>query len=447
MITLITILTLSVFSLLPFEHSPQKVEDSKAVVASDSDSMRVADWHEDLMFIKNKFETEHYNLFRLMEKKDWEDSFTKLTQNLPKLKDHEVITETMKIIAKVGDGHSALYPPYEGKYHFHQLPVSFHDFKDGLFIKGADPKYKSLVGHKLVSIGGISIEEVKKRLATITNRDNDQWIKLLGVEVYLTMPEILYALELSDNIESVTLELLNDKNEIYKAEIRANLFDISSTRYITVRPEWEAANKDAKAPEPLYLKHTSEFPKDFYWFEYLEEKSMVYFQLNVVFDKPGEDLKSFCERMLNFIKEKNVERLVIDIRLNSGGNNQLNTGVLDQVIKSNQINKEGNLFVIVGRRTFSAAMNLATNLEQKTNAIFVGEPTGSSPNFVGEDNPSPLPKSKLVVSVSNRYWQDSSPDDNRKWITQDIYNVLSSEDYKNNIDPNMDAILKYIDNK
>ena len=44
----------------------------------------------------------------------------------------------------------------------------------------------------------------------------------------------------------------------------------------------------------------------------------------------------------------------------------------------------GHLFVIIGRRTFSAAQNTVNMIEKNTNATFVGEPTGSRPNFVGE---------------------------------------------------------------
>ena len=45
---------------------------------------------------------------------------------------------------------------------------------------------------------------------------------------------------------------------------------------------------------------------------------------------------------------------------------------------------EGKFVVIIGRRTFSAAQNLATRLDLKTNAVFVGEATGSKPNHYGE---------------------------------------------------------------
>ena len=46
------------------------------------------------------------------------------------------------------------------------------------------------------------------------------------------------------------------------------------------------------------------------------------------------------------------------------------------------------------RLTFSAAQNTVTAIERETSAIFVGEPTGSRPNFIGEAIDFELPCSQ-----------------------------------------------------
>ncbi len=413
-------------------------------IQTETDSLRVAHWQEDLNILKTKFETEHYNLFRLMTKKDWETGFETLLAKIPQLKDHEVITEAMKIISKIGDGHTSIYIPFQGKYQFHQIPVAFQEFKNGVFIKGADALYKNIIGKEVVAIGGVPIETIKQRLKGITPNDNDQWIKVLGIEVYMTISEILYAIKATEDISSVMIDMKDSDNNITTARIASEPFDISKVRFADVRPDWVTAHDASTNPLPRYLKRINTFPDDFYWFEHLEDKAMIYFQLNVIFDKPDKNLKTFCEALFQFIDDHHVEKLVIDIRLNSGGNNQLNEGLINQILKSKQINKKGNLYVIVGRRTFSAAMNLATNLEQRTNAIFVGEYTGSSPNFVGEDNQIIMPNSKLISSASNRYWQDADANDNRRWIEPEYFHVLSSYEYKNNLDPNMEKVFELI---
>ena len=77
--------------------------------------------------------------------------------------------------------------------------------------------------------------------------------------------------------------------------------------------------------------------------------------------------------------------------------------------------------MIIGRGTFSAAQNTATAIERETNAIFVGEPSGSRPNFIGETIPFTLPYSKAIVNVADLYWQTSWPMDHRPWIAPELY--------------------------
>jgi hypothetical protein len=83
-------------------------------------------------------------------------------------------------------------------------------------------------------------------------------------------------------------------------------------------------------------------------------------------------------------------------------------------------------------------------LDRDLHPIFVGEPTGSSPNFVGEDNPIMLPWSSLNVSASSRYWQDSVSEDERTFVAPELPAEMSSEDFRTNRDPAMDVIRAYL---
>jgi len=75
----------------------------------------------------------------------------------------------------------------------------------------------------------------------------------------------------------------------------------------------------------------------------------------------------------------------------------------------------------------------------------VGEPTGSSPNFIGEENEATfeLPYSKMIVNVSYLFWQSSWPMDYRQWIAPLLYTPPRFELYRANRDPAMEAILAY----
>jgi len=75
---------------------------------------------------------------------------------------------------------------------------------------------------------------------------------------------------------------------------------------------------------------------------------------------------------------------------------------------------------IIGRETFSAAMNLATDLKRETRALFVGELTGSSPNHFGENGPISLPHTGLHATAAMYWYQHSDPRDHRPWIEPDL---------------------------
>jgi hypothetical protein len=158
-------------------------------------------------------------------------------------------------------------------------------------------------------------------------------------------------------------------------------------------------------------------------------------------DDAAESLAVFTARIFRFIDENPVARLVIDLRWNNGGNTFLEMPLLHRLIGCEKVNRRGGLFVIIGRRTFSAAQNLATMIERHTEAIFAGEPTGASPNFVGESIPVELPYSKIRGTISDLYWQSGWAMDYRTWIAPRLYAPPTFATYTANRDPALEAIL------
>jgi hypothetical protein len=70
-----------------------------------------------------------------------------------------------------------------------------------------------------------------------------------------------------------------------------------------------------------------------------------------------------------------------------------------------------------------------------------GEPTGSSPNFVGQDVNLRLPFSGMTGSISDLYWQISAATDFRVWIAPLLYTPPSFPLFKANRDPALEAML------
>lgn len=397
-------------------------------------------WRTDLGFLVREIKRRGWNLFpRIGTEAEFDAQVKRIHDGIPKFTDAQIAIEMMRLMRKVGDGHSGLLGPTTPRSEWVEtIPVLFYLFEEGLFIVAADPKHKDLLGSQVMRFGGKTVNEIVETLHAASSEDNKIWIKQIAPYRMRHLP-LLHAagaIPHADKVELVLRGIDGKERTIVVATDRTqpNIWNIKPNP-----PTWVNFSQTLGTPVPLYLRN----PSAPYWFEYLPESKTVYFQFNSVRNDQKEPLAAFSERLFKFINEKEVEKLVVDMRWNNGGNTGLLRPLLQGVIRSDKINKRGKLFVIIGRRTYSAAQNAATYFDRDTNAIFVGEPTGSSPNFVGEEDPFVLPYSKIVANVSHLYWQSSFPQDQRTWIAPHIYVPPTFEAYRRNGDAALEAILGY----
>jgi hypothetical protein len=248
------------------------------------------------------------------------------------------------------------------------------------------------------------------------------------------LPKVLQGLKIASNDRNVRLTI-DDGTGLKSAELEST----KDLRAVFGNPDLVQANETGKNdnPIPLYMKR----PNDPYWFEYIQDKNIAYIQLNSIQNKPDVSIDKFFTHVFGAAENGSVEKLVLDLRQNTGGNNLLNKPIITGLIKS-KLNRRGRLFVIIGRKTVSAAQNLVNEIEKYTDAILVGEPTGSNPNHFGDPVEFVLPNSKLTFRASS-LWHQINPRDRRKWTFPEIAAGLTFQDYQNNTDPSWEAILRY----
>ncbi|MGE0133141.1 MAG: tetratricopeptide repeat protein [Blastocatellales bacterium] len=405
-----------------------------------ADISRVEGWRADLAFMTKTLFRSHYNIHVKTPAEVWSAKIKQLHDAIPKLTDKEVALEFCKLAALAGDGHTTMWPQYNAKLGFHMLPALIYEFKDGFFIRAADPAYASIVGARVLKIGDKPIEQLFDTAEAFYGHENSLHHKWQAPSVLGTV-EILKMLGAADTDDKATLQIERDGQK-QSVTLTALKWDAKLHGDKDDAPTWAQMNAGAKNPLPLWLQRSD----DAYWFGYLKDERLVYFHYNNIFNKQGEPFTAFVEKLFAFIEANPVEALVIDLRRNYGGSSDLYPPLIHQLIQHPKINQRGKLFTLIGRSTYSAAMNLATDLEFWTNTLFVGEPTGASPNFIGENKLFTLPYSKLRVSVSDRYHQHgaSNSTDKRLWIAPNIPAELTSADYRNNIDPGLAAILHYL---
>lgn len=95
-----------------------------------------------------------------------------------------------------------------------------------------------------------------------------------------------------------------------------------------------------------------------------------------------------------------VGTLIIDVRNSFGGSGEMNRTLVTSIIRNESLNRHDRTFVLIGRRTFSAAQLLVNELEQYTRVTFVGEATGSRPDHFSDPENMRLTCGGLTLRVS-----------------------------------------------
>jgi hypothetical protein len=395
-------------------------------------------WREDLAVMAARMEATHKNLYHSVTREDFAAAVKKLDARIPSLPRHRIIVEMMRIVAMVGDGHTNIYPTRDQKIGFHSLPVKLYLFSDGMFIRAAERKYADIVGARVVKIGSVGVDEAVARAGEIVGHDNEMGVRFFA-PVLLAMPEVLEALGLSYSVERASLTVEKDgKQRVVElpaagpVEMTAADTDLSWV----LKEGWVDMRENA--PETLWLRD----PKNMFWFEYLRESKVVYAQINQIGNKGDESLASFSKRLFDFVDANPVDKLVVDLRLDRGGNGSLLTPLEIAMVKS-KIDQRGKLFILTGRSTWSAAQFLLDWAERYTNAIFVGEPSASRGNAYGDSRRITLPNSGVTARASVYYWQDWHPTDARPWSAPEITAELSSAEYASGRDPALRAALEF----
>lgn len=366
----------------------------------------------------------------------------RLREAIPELTDARIAVELWKLLRLLGDGHASLEAPPDNEELNLLLPLQFYLFEEGVFVTATDPAYEELLGTEVVMIDGRLIDQVLQAIDPLICRDNEQRSKELS-PAWLRRTPFLHALGVVEASDKVTLTVRNDPQATRTVQVEATR-DVASRHSSLPAPAgWSFFPERLDSSLPLYLRNCAAS----YWFEHLPEHRLVYFQFNRVGDDSDESLDAFSRRMFDFIEHSDVDKLVVDLRWNGGGNLFLSHPLLYGMMSCSKVNRKGGLFAIVGRRTFSAAGYTATWIDSHTEAIVVGEPVGTSPNCVGETVPFVLPYSRFRVNVSDLYWQNSSPMDRRPWIAPELYAPPTFEAYRENRDPAMEAILAIASSK
>jgi phosphoglycolate phosphatase-like HAD superfamily hydrolase len=391
---------------------------------------RVTGWRSDLSFWLDQLRKQHYVYKSKPLPPPLLKAADELSKNIPKYSDERVLFEMQRLAAYIGDGHTYVLPLGAERVHGSVIPIRFYLFSDGLFVIDAQPGYEKWIGGKLVSIGNTPAAVILERMKPAISADNPFGYKWIGPP-FLNLRGAIESLTDGSDVDSIRVTLRTRSGVVQKL------------KFATVPPPRMQgvpklmASKLSKMTAPLWLTDVSRN----FWMKSVAPGTL-YVQFNQVMDEPSHTLKQAGTELDSALADRTTTKIILDVRHNNGGNSYLYPPIIDALTKWEAANPKGKLYVLTGRNTFSAAQNFIAQLDKRTRAIFVGEPSSSKPNFVGEENDIQLPWSGAIASISNRY-HENIPGDKRGWIEPDIRIELSSTDYFANRDPVLRKVLKH----
>ncbi len=245
--------------------------------------------------------------------------------------------------------------------------------------------------------------------------------------------KILHAIGIAKRADTVTLAL-----ELDGKESTVILHPVTAREYGKI--QWKTARDVAGVAAPLYLQRLDEN----YWYQWLPESRTVFVEYNRCENqKKGPSIRKFARELFAFVDSHPVDRFVLNLRHNPGGNYELNPPLIDGIRKRPAINRRGHLFALIGRRTFSAATVAEIDLKYTTEAILIGENSRSRPNGTDNMETMRLPRSGLRVDYTNRVKDHAPQLGDAPYVPLDLPVDLTFEEYRQGRDPVLEAALKY----
>jgi hypothetical protein len=402
--------------------TPQPVSTQSTVGESDTeDSKRISDleqelaWKNDLHSLLIQIDRIHPNPYWRITQGEFDSMAAFLWSDISKMTSDEITVEFTRLMATI-DGHTGLQTFALG-WDFAYLHL--YRFGDDVVVLRAEDE--SLVGGKILAIDDTPIDEAWDLASPLSSFDNPATVDLI-TPIHFIIPRVMAALGVVSDatapiyaIEKLDGSVVSHTPTVSDRATRASAFGAP----IAALPQSELSPYLARRTEP-------------FWWAPLEDGT-VYAQYNSV------TTGSFAIDDMRAALAAGPGRFVLDMRHNGGGDNSTYSDLLTFLVE--EFADQCGLFVITGRSTFSAAVNLSTELDVQTKAVFVGEPTGGSPNLYGDTAAVRLNHSGLVVRISARYWEIGGPNDSRVWIDPEIPTPPSAANYFSGRDAALEAAV------
>lgn len=376
-------------------------------------------WIEDLEYLSTELTSRHVEPFHSTSRDEFEAEVAAVTAAVTDLSDIRIALEIQRIAALIGDAHTrtqSVLPPTV-------YPIGVELFDDGAVVAAASPEHGELLGASLVGVHGVPVADIMEAALPYVSGDT----------VAGKLPEALRLIASPEFVE-VILDGTGPSPGVLTFNVEGCEEDVD-----LIAIPLDTWQTEVSPPEDRAVPLAGKRPHAYYWYEYLPEQDSLFVQYNVCADAPDLSFEDFTEDAFGVIGSERPDRLVIDLRLNTGGDSSVFQPFLDR-LRDHPLAQEGNVAVLIGSRTFSSAIVNAIDLRTEANATLVGQRTLGSPNSYGEIGTFALPNSGILTSYSTRFFQLT--EDGADALIPDILVERMSTDYFAGIDATFERALE-----
>ena len=375
----------------------------------------------DVRKLAAEMERIHPDLYHSVSRERFQQAVDDLVEQLAELERDEILVELLRIIAMTGerDGHMGLFPLVDHERPVHLAPIRAWVFPEGFYVV-ASPERPELVGTRIAAIEGRPVDEVAALVRPLVTRDNESSL-ILRLPEFMITGEILHGLGLSPSADTVRLTVERAGGE----RLDATLSTLPGPAYWNLIQHVWAPPPPPGVQAPLWLRD----PNRPLRFAKLARGRVVY----AVYAHTNST-GTFAESLRTRVSNPKVKRVIVDVRLNPGGDNTAYRSLLD-VLRGRLVNHPGRLVLLTGRVTFSAAGNFAAEVDARTRARIVGEAAGGSPHNYGDMAEVELETLGWTVHVPPQYVEVLGRPDERAALEPDVPLQIGAADHFAGRDP------------
>ncbi|WP_430883262.1 hypothetical protein [Fusibacter sp. JL216-2] len=404
---------------LKSEDSVGEAKKNDAKNNQTTENERVEKWSSDIDQMTKFLKETHKDLYKNMSQTAFDAESQLLKNRISALNDDEIMLEIMRLIAKIGDGHT--YLQWEYQYNNEIMPLKFVQIDGQIYCVNATETYKNLLFKKIVKIENHDIDTVFSDLKELVPAENDHWkdANALGL---LRVPMFYKALGLSDDPAYTTLTY-EDKGMFKQVKVK-NLSGERSPHDTFVYNN--RLNNIVSSIDVLEGEN--------YWYQHDRSNKIIKINYDRCANTENYSFNDFNDEVWKYIGDNDIDKVAVDMRYNMGGGSSVFDAFRSGLLKHKKFNTPDRLFVMVGNRTFSSGVASATMTKRWTSATILGQETGGMPNSYGNGRMIQLENSGLILTCSTMYFEFYPGHDNNT-LAPDVQIEYSLEDYKNNNDP------------